>query len=123
MTDTPSTEQTTDIHPFTVDVTQDELDDLQRRLECHAIYMSIDDSLRRIANQAFFDKLYLTPENTIDGDPGTPFNVLFNPDVHAAALRYHEHAADSRTQTGDVVGLNNDLLVGPDGFEPPTLAV
>ncbi|MBK8461480.1 MAG: hypothetical protein IPL43_15955 [Micropruina sp.] len=51
--------------------------------DCHAIYMSIDDSLRRIANQAFFDKLYVLPDDQIDGQPGEPFNVFFNPDVQA----------------------------------------
>lgn len=36
----------------------------------HAIYMSIDDSLRRLANRAFFDKLTVTGEDTIDGLAG-----------------------------------------------------
>jgi len=35
--------------------------------DCHAIYMSIDDSLRRLANQAFFDKLIVLPEDGIIG--------------------------------------------------------
>ncbi len=50
--------------------------------DCLAIYMSIDDSLRRIANQTFFDKLIVTPDDTIEGRPDQPFNVLFNPEVH-----------------------------------------
>ena len=32
--------------------------------------MSIDDSLRRLANRAFFDKLTVTGEDTIDGLAG-----------------------------------------------------
>ena len=49
--------------------------------------MSIDDSLRRIANQAFSTKLWVRPDSdTIDGEPGQPFNALFNPDIHALAL-------------------------------------
>src|SRR5690625_4295579 len=88
--------------------------------DCHALYMSIDNSLRRIANQAFFNKLYITPDDTIDGDPGTPFSMLFNPDIHHAALRHHEQATESRPQTGDVVGLNNDFLVEARGLEPLT---
>ncbi|MGC0250925.1 hypothetical protein [Pseudactinotalea sp. Z1748] len=49
--------------------------------DCHAIYMSIDDELRRIANQVFFDKLIVLPEDGIVGEPGEPFDALFNPDV------------------------------------------
>lgn len=33
--------------------------------DCYKLYMIIDDSLRRIANQAFFDKLYLSEEGTV----------------------------------------------------------
>ncbi|WP_139827668.1 hypothetical protein [Nesterenkonia sp. PF2B19] len=38
--------------------------------DCHAIYTSIDDSLRRIANQAFFDKLHVTEADAVDGSQG-----------------------------------------------------
>ncbi len=88
--------------------------------DMHAIYMSIDDSLRRTANQAFFDKLIVHDDDTIDGDPGVPFNVFFNPDVQTLAVRRQGRTAESGTQTGDVVGLNNDLLVDLAGLEPAT---
>lgn len=78
----------------------------------HATYMSIDGSLRRIANQAFFDKLIVTDDDTIHSEPGVPFNVFLNPDVQTLALRHQGRKTESGTQTGDVVGLNNDLLVG-----------
>ncbi len=57
----------------------------------HAIYMSLDDSLRRIANQAFFERINV---NEVDGadmveaEPGEPFDVLFSPELHAEALAY-----------------------------------
>ncbi|MQA11596.1 MAG: hypothetical protein GEU98_24215 [Pseudonocardiaceae bacterium] len=88
--------------------------------DMHAIYMSIDDSLRRIANQAFFDKLIIHDDDTINGEPGVPFNVFFNPDVQHLAVRHQGRTAECGTQTGDVVGLNNDLLVELTGFEPVT---
>ncbi len=88
--------------------------------DCHAIYMSIDDSLRRIANQAFFDKLIVLPEDGIVGEPGEPFNAFFNPEVQTRAVHYQERTAESGPQTADVGGLNNDLLVGPLGIEPRT---
>ena len=78
--------------------------------DCHALYLSLDDSLRRTANQAFFDKLYVTTEDQIDGQPGEPFNVFFNPDVQRLALR-PEAEDESGTQTSFVVGLNNEHLV------------
>lgn len=88
--------------------------------DCHKLYMSIDDSLRRIANQAFFDKLYLSEEGTVIGEPGEPFNAFFDPGVQTIAARHEGRAAESRSQTGNVAGLNNDLLVGPVGLEPTT---
>lgn len=90
--------------------------------DCHAIYMSIDDSLRRIANQAFFDKLYVQTDDQIDGKPGEPFNIFFDPDVQQLATT-RQRAVETGTQTGQVVGLNNDVLVGPAGIEPTTSTV
>ena len=88
--------------------------------DMHAIYMSIDDSLRRIANQAFFDKLIVTDDDAIHGEPGVPFNVFLDRDVQTLAVRQQGRTAESGTQTGDVVGLNNDLLVDPGRIELPT---
>lgn len=50
--------------------------------------MSIDDSLRHIANQAFFEKHYLSEEGTVIGEPGKPFNTFFDPGVQIAAARH-----------------------------------
>ena len=69
-----------------------------------------DDSLRRIANQAFFDKLYVQTDDQIDGQPGEPFNIFFDPDVQQLATT-RQRAVETGTQTGQVVGLNNDQLV------------
>lgn len=33
--------------------------------DCHEIHLSIDDSLRRLTNQAFFDKLVITDADTV----------------------------------------------------------
>src|SRR5699024_9904873 len=46
--------------------------------DMHAIYMSIDDSLRRIANPAFFDRLIVHDDGTIHAEPGVPFNVFLD---------------------------------------------
>lgn len=87
--------------------------------DCHAIYTSIDDSLRRTANQAFFDKLYVTEADAVEGEAGEPFDILFNPEVQSTALRHRQSGGDqSGDQTANVAGLNKDQLVPPRGFEP-----
>ena len=83
-----------------------------------AIYMSIDDSLRRRANQAFFDKLYITEADAIDGEAGEPFDTLFNPEVQATALARQTAGGNGTDQAANVAGLNKDQLVPPPGFEP-----
>ncbi|MCH4161081.1 MAG: recombinase family protein, partial [Bifidobacterium sp.] len=84
--------------------------------DCHQLYMSIDDSLRRVANQAFFEKLYVMPGNHIDAQPGEPFNILFDPEVQQLAVT-RRRAVESGHRTDKVVGLNNDHLVGDEGLE------
>lgn len=88
--------------------------------DAHAIYMSVDDSLRRIANQAFFERLTVTDDNHIDAVHGEPFTYLFDPAVHQLAVTRHEQIGNEAGQTRNVVGLNDDVLVGPAGFEPAT---
>ena len=78
--------------------------------DCYKLYMSIDDSLRRIANQAFFDKLYVQPDDQIDGHPGEPFNIFFDPDVQQLATT-RQRAVETGTQTDFVGGLNIEHLV------------
>ncbi len=78
--------------------------------DCHAIY-SIDDSLRRLANQAFFDKLTVTDDNTIDGVSGEPSNILFDPAVQHTAIERQAQINQSGRHTPNVVGVNNEHLV------------
>jgi len=79
---------------------------------CHAIYMSIDDSLRRIANQAFFERILITDDDdTINAEPGTPFDALFSPEVQAHALITQDHNKKVDVQTLGDEGLNIDHVV------------
>ncbi len=78
---------------------------------CHQLYLSLDGSLRRITNQAFFEKLYIQPGDVIDGRPGEPFTIFFDQDVQRLAVE-RQRAVDSGNQTGQVDGLNIDHLVG-----------
>lgn len=85
--------------------------------------MSLDDSMRRFANQAFFGRLTVTDDDAIDGQPGTPFDVLFNPQIHNTAAIRQAGTAKSRIKTENVAGLKNDALVDPRRLEPSTFCM
>ena len=53
---------------------------------CYKLLTSVDDSLRRTANQAFFEKLYAQDDNRIEGQIGEPFNIFFDPDIQKLKL-------------------------------------
>ena len=83
--------------------------------------MSLDDPLSRTANQGFFDR-----PTVADGsgtDAGQPFDSLFDFAVHATVLARQGKCGDQAGQTGDVVGWNDEILVGATGFEPVTSAL
>jgi site-specific DNA recombinase len=90
--------------------------------------MSIDDSLRRICNQAFFDRINVYElddgGDVVDAEPGEPFDTLLDPSLHAAALTYEARLrAGEDVKPADVAGLNIQSMVGPEGLEPPTSTV
>ncbi len=76
----------------------------------HVIYMKLDDSLRRIANQAFFERVnvYEVEDADIVGaDEGEPFDVLFDPALHVGALAYEARVQGGEdVQIAHVEGLN-----------------
>ena len=89
--------------------------------------MSIDDSLRRIANQAFFERLNIIEVDTIDAEHGEPFDLLFKPALHADALALERYARENgvnfNPQSLHDRGLNIEHWVGPTGLEPMTSTV
>lgn len=86
--------------------------------------MSISDPLRRICNQAFFERIHIcevehTPTGT--ADHGEPFNLFFNPALHTAPLDHEARCQNGQTpDPQEVGGLNNEHLVELTGFEPVT---
>ena len=89
----------------------------------HAIYMSIDDSLRRICNQAFFERTHVYEVEKADRVEAErePFDTLLDPAVHAAALAYGASVrAGEDVKPADDASLNIDASVGPVGLEPTT---
>ncbi|HPU04687.1 MAG TPA: zinc ribbon domain-containing protein [Rhodoglobus sp.] len=118
-----------------IDAGQIEYDQAKAHLEdclalagdMHAIYMSIDDSLRRICNQAFFERIHVYEIENADivrAEHGEPFDALLDPNLHAAALAYQASVrAGEDVKPADVASLNIDYWVGPTGLEPMTSTV
>lgn len=93
----------------------------------HTIYMSIDDSLRRICNQAFFERIHvyeIENADTVRAEHGEPFDALLDPNLHAAALAYQAsvHAGED-LKPADVASLNIDYWVGDTRLELMTSSV
>ncbi|MBL3691017.1 recombinase family protein [Leucobacter chromiireducens subsp. chromiireducens] len=96
--------------------------------DMYAIYLSLDDSLRRICNQAFFARINIYEiEGTemVDAEPGEPFDVLLNAETHNVALAEEARlrAGGEEVNHADVACLNIQLMVGPAGIEPTTSTV
>ncbi|MBE9405033.1 hypothetical protein IOE58_12870 [Brachybacterium sp. Marseille-Q2903] len=62
--------------------------------------MSIDDSLRRIANQAFFERLTVTDDDAIDSEPGVPFDTLSTPRSRPPRSPARQQAETGRIKPG-----------------------
>jgi len=50
--------------------------------------MNIGNSLRRIASQAFFNRLIAFPEDGIVAEPEEPFNSFFAAEIYDRAIRH-----------------------------------
>ncbi len=60
-------------------------------------------------------------DEDLDSEPGEQVNVFFNPDMqHQALRRQNSGGTEAGPQTGNVGGLNNDIMVGRRGLEPRT---
>lgn len=58
-------------------------DSLDLLTNAYRYYQSPDDTIRRLSNLAFYEKIRGKQDSdTVEGAPGTPFKVLFNPDVY-----------------------------------------
>ena len=55
--------------------------------DAHALNMSLNDGLRRVCNQAFFERIWITDDDTIDTNPNPGFATVLHPGVQQAALR------------------------------------
>ena len=70
--------------------------------DCHSVYEKATDSIRRLFNQAFFEKIYITSTDQVVTEPTVTFKSLLAADAHHfAAGADHARAKLSRnTNTG-----------------------
>ncbi|MDR3069950.1 MAG: hypothetical protein LBU38_02945 [Propionibacteriaceae bacterium] len=93
--------------------------------DAHALYMTLDDSLRRICNQAFFEKIWISDTDTITADPNQGFQIVLHKGIQQAALRANrpDDAYDLATFEDEVAGLNITGWVNPAGLDRPDRCV
>ena len=79
---------------------------------------------RRLGNQAFFAKIYVTETDTVTGVVHQGFEIVLDPGIQHIALDTTLTDQQALTQLdqrlADVAGSNIDTLVGVTGCEPAT---
>ena len=108
--------------------------------DCGAAYEQAPDHIKRMFNQAFFEKIFVIQideslaDVRVDAQLREPFDVLLGPELRAASRMVTPvprtkkpagtsanglSSSTSRTPL-QVQGLSNALMVGAEGLEPPT---
>ncbi|MCL2464088.1 MAG: recombinase family protein, partial [Micrococcales bacterium] len=101
------------------------LDDvLQLAANAYDLYTSLGEADRRLCNQAFFKKIWVSEVDTLTGVPTHGFELVLDPGIQQLALR---READPHVGVGNLQqhlvlaqGSNMAQLVGLAGFEPTT---
>ena len=108
--------------------------------DCGAAYQQAPDHIKRMFNQAFFEKIFVVQidetlaDVKIEAQLREPFDVLLGDDLRQASQRSSSSrelkkpaGADANGLTSttpgnllQVQGLSNALMVGAEGLEPPT---
>lgn len=91
--------------------------------DCYTVYQQAPVSVRRLFNQAFFERIYITDEDEIDSAPAGTFAMVLDPTTQSVA-RERQLVASGNIQTparsfADE-GLNLMRRVDLRGFEPLT---
>jgi len=88
--------------------------------DAYALYMSIDDPLRRVCNQAFFEKIWIADDDTIQAEPNPGFAVVLHQGIQQEAIRAEitGETCNFGALPLDVRGLSYPELVEVAGVEP-----
>ena len=105
--------------------------------DSHAAYKLATPKMRRLFNQAFFEKIYISDDGEVTHRFAEPFRTLLDPAL-PAQLRGGSSEVDSEKprsrvdlrwqsedegEVGTAASSNFDVVVRPAGFEPATLGL
>ena len=109
---------------------------LELAQDCHAAYVAADSTVRRLFNQAFFEKLYVHRDGEVTHELAEPFKLLLDPelpqilrdavaeggpsDSGRSLSPAEEHEGGSEAESSVATSSNFAVLVGPAGLEPAT---
>ncbi len=96
--------------------------------DCQTVYACGSDTTRRMANQAFFTRIYLDADDTIRTEPTRSFGLLLDPDTQRQALTWADQRQNAgtrptRTLIHHVEGSSKTRGVETKGLEPSTPAL
>lgn len=91
--------------------------------DCYTVYQQAPDSVRRLFNQAFFERIYITDQDEVETEPTGAFAMILDSSAQSAARDRHTVGAGNVQTparfTSDE-GLNLMRWVDLRGFEPLT---
>ncbi|MHB9149797.1 MAG: recombinase family protein [Thermoleophilia bacterium] len=94
---------------------------LELARDCRAAYLMANTTVRRLFNQAFFEKLYIHEDGEVTHDLAKPFKILLDPALPEHLARVSETAQD-RTEPGRQWNGSTGQKWGQNAFGPDTRA-
>lgn len=98
--------------------------------DCHAAYLSAPEHIRRMFNQAFFERILVLPDDNdrigirLEAELAEPFDALLTKAKRPAGETSEPlDSSNSSAALTQSICLSNATMVGPEGLEPPTLSV
>jgi site-specific DNA recombinase len=95
--------------------------------DCHSVYACGSDTTRRMANQAFFTRIYLDTDDQISTEPTPSYRLLLDPNVQQQGLTWaslHQNAKKrpTRTLASSDEGSSKTHQVEVAGVEPASFS-
>ena len=119
---------------------------LDLTVNCALAYKAAPDHIKKQFNQAFFKRILVNADTSLDPELAPPFDVLLGPELRVAARQQPSEVSQQANEPTQLSGLihksnisnqltpcqrvfslahgsSNSLLVGAEGLEPPTPSV
>lgn len=97
-------------------------DSLRLLTDAHRAYTRSGDANRRLANQAFYTRLYITDDEQLCPRLAVPFATIIR-EVHDSRGGEGEEGKQEHSVSSDLECSRKKLWVGLEGLEPPTSTV